>query len=198
MEARMKRVDIAALILCLPLIYLAMFGCERQHSRYLNDERCKLNLKSLSSAILNFDEGVELTEVPTDRGSPVRKTPVQFLRELAIKESPFSLQTLVCRTDSREAAKSPSDLAATNISYFLSRQQGVGITNRIIAGDRNIMAPGNLPFTAGLVHWSRNPPLHTNTGWLVMADTTVLWATNGMLLDRDVKKANIDNQVFIP
>jgi hypothetical protein len=196
----MKAKDAIGLGLAVSMLLVLILSAATQQGREAKGEVCKRNLKGLATAIRNFD-----TEVWLNGATPLEQqtthpstTPVLFLKELSQHEA-IQTRMLVCPTDTRHAAENFSTLNTNNLSYFLSALLGSSEDRRIIAGDRNIENNStNAPFGAGVVRWLTIPTMHTNAGWLVLADTTAVRATNGMQLVEDVARANRTNRVIIP
>ena len=198
----MRRMDIAATVLVVGLLMLVGMSVTAQQRRRSADSVCMLNLKDLATAIRNFNTETTLDyfALTTREGVVSKTTPTQFLRDLAQSE-PLQPKKLICPADDRVVARSFTELSTNNLSYFFSSQLEDCPSKKILAGDRNIKVPaqsGKSPFEQGVVQWAKSPVMHTNSGWLVLWDTSVLKATNEMRLAAEVFRANKTNLVIVP
>jgi prepilin-type N-terminal cleavage/methylation domain-containing protein/prepilin-type processing-associated H-X9-DG protein len=91
---------------------------------------------------------------------------------------------LICPADTRSPAKNWSGLRNTNVSYFLSVDAKLNISQSLFAGDRNIsqalMEPSNvLQMTYTNAQWTTN--LHNAKGNLLFGDGRVAQVNNAQL-----------------
>lgn len=193
----MKRADALFVGVTIGLLVFVALGVMSQQQRQSTDSVCMLNLTDIATAIRNYGTEIQLSSKQADSKSETM-TPTMFLKELSRSES-IRPRILVCPSDTRLPADDITNVTANNLSYFLSDKLGGTQHRRIIAGDRNIERDArNYPFSEGIVRWLAAPNLHTNSGWLVLADTSVVRTTNGHRLAEDITKANRTNRVIVP
>src|SRR5439155_2836464 len=124
----------------------------------------------------------------------------EFLVGLATEQG-LAPTRLICPLDTRLPARAMEFVTRSNISYFIAAHIDELAPKKVVCGDRNIAVPPEnpkLPFADGVVRWLTIPKIHTNSGWVVLSDVSILWTTNMTRLGDETRQQTSRSEFFIP
>jgi prepilin-type processing-associated H-X9-DG protein len=162
---------------------------------------CESRLKELGLAFLNYasdhDRRFPMNLLTNSHDAEVLGAGVaQYFRMLeGMLASP---ERLICPKDNRSPAASWSQLAPTNISYFLGLGADINLRSSILAGDRNVTNHPSSAFLNGPIQWRQSTGLHGNVGNILFADGRVETVTSGRLRDIVESVSNAKNPFLTP
>jgi prepilin-type N-terminal cleavage/methylation domain-containing protein/prepilin-type processing-associated H-X9-DG protein len=153
--------------------------------------KCVNNLKETGIAFhlfANDHHGRLPMETPIREGGSLEwaRTGNAFTHFAAMSSELVDPKLLVCPADTRLAAKDWSHFGNGTLSYFVSVESKLGVTQSLFSGDRNVSQTpleltNVLQITYTNAQWTTN--LHNAKGNLLFGDGSVLQANNDQLRD---------------
>ena len=178
-------VELSLVIVVLAIVVAALWSSFRQRDTVPTGIQCLNNLKQVGLSFrvfANDHDGKLPTQLPLRNAGPAgSRTFAQPVCYFLVATGELSTPTiLTCPADTRLRVRDWQTLSNENLSYFLSLNAELTMSNTIMAGDRNLVVWGR-PVDPGFLDLTTNMPI----SWSGMMHSKSFGAPCGNLLFTD-------------